>query len=660
MKLLCALILFTLISCAGITPLGERDWKRHYSEEFLNLVERVIELREKNLWDEAIELVMSQDEETLSSTEKAFRRNLIGVHFLNNKNFEKSIFHFSQASAFEIDDFRLVATIYLNLANANFQLGLFEESLKSISQIDKSFLGPEGKKNYYLLNYEIATYVEDKDLQFSSLVGFVRHFEDSSVSEFEEILRAFEILIKTKGLDKQLEIADSFLENINSQSFKYLLNIVERVYFSGRVDSAKRLLSEMESSIWVKRNTLDQILRFKERVGAFSEVDPKAIGVVLPLTGKYKKFGIRILRGIHSVFSSSLASRGFRLIVEDSKSSRTIGIQSIKKLVKRHKVAAIIGGIESDSATSYFQEIKKFQVLFLSLAKVLTPAKEKNYLLVEIPGSIESEVRSVLIAMSSALPESKKAALVYPNDSIGKNYMNAFWELAPSYGVSVVDAVSFDPSEKDLREPIKDLLGLKYKRERKEELEILNEVYSLEKSVIRRVQKLKPLLDFDWVFVPSAPYNAAQIIPSFSYFDATGQILLGPSSWRSSVVKEVSRGKRGINFNLSAKPPGGEAEKFQNRYGYLPKVPESRGISSVMFLEKLLGSGDLSDNNSREDYVKLLSSVDRISVSSSTYELINGSWNLVFELGHFRGGKLVSGLRYVEKKDELKQIEKSE
>ena len=68
------------------------------------------------------------DEEALSSTEKAFRRNLIGVHFLNNKNFEKSIFHFSQASAFEIDDYRLVATINLNLANANFQLGLFEEA----------------------------------------------------------------------------------------------------------------------------------------------------------------------------------------------------------------------------------------------------------------------------------------------------------------------------------------------------------------------------------------------------------------------------------------------------------------------------------------------------------------------------------------------------
>ena len=152
--------------------------------------------------------------------------------------------------------------------------------------------------------------------------------------------------------------------------------------------------------------------------------------------------------------------------------------------------------------------------------------------------------------MSETLPSSR-VALVYPKNDFGLSYINTFWELASNYGVKVVDAVSFDSSKKDLREPIKDLLGLRYDRERQEELEILNEVYSLEKSVIRRVQKLKPLIDFDWVFIPSAPYNAAQIIPSFSYFDATEQILIGPSSWRSAVVKEVSRGKKGVNFNIS-------------------------------------------------------------------------------------------------------------
>ena len=59
----------------------------------------------------------------------------------------------------------------------------------------------------------------------------------------------------------------------------------------------------------------------------------------------------------------------------------------------------------------------------------------------------------------------------------------------------------------------------------------MKKYYDSEKNVsVRRVvQKLKPLIDFDWVFVPSAPYNAIQIIPSFNYFDAT-ELMIGPSN----------------------------------------------------------------------------------------------------------------------------------
>jgi len=651
------LFLLFLFSCAGIQPLGERDWKKHYSETFLETVEKVIELRENNLWEEAIELVMSQDEENLSSSEKAFRRNLIGVHFLNNQSFEKSILYFTQANSYEIEDLRLIATVHLNLANANFQLGLFEQSLKSLSNIDNTFLGDEGKKNYYLLNYEIATYIDDKDLQFSSLIGFTQNFGSSSKIDYEEAIKAFEILIKGKSIDEQISVADKFLIKINSLSLGYVLDIIEKSYFAGKTDTAKNLLQDLESLAWVQSDALEKITKFKQRLGAFSEVDPKAIGVVLPLSGKYKKFGVRILRGIHSAFDDTLSKDGFRLIIEDSKSSTTIGLQSINKLIKKYKVSSIIGGIEPSSSTVYFNELKKYQVIFFSLAKVIAPREIKSRFLIEVSGSVESEVRSVLKRMSSQFPSSK-AAVVYPENELGESYLNTFWELAKVYGVNIVDAVSFDPTKKDLRDPIRDLLGLKYKRERKEELEILKEVYSLEKSVIRRVQKLKPLIDFDWAFIPSAPYSAAQIIPSFSYFDATEQILVGPSSWKSAVVKEVSRGKKGVNFNYndSGKLSDG---KFLGSYGYSPKLPETRGRSSIEFLEKLLDGKDLSRVSSREELFGLINRENEVNLSSDLkYLIIDGTWHLNFELGHFRGGRVFQGLRYVEKKVENNSEEK--
>ena len=130
------------------------------------------------------------------------------------------------------------------------------------------------------MNYEIATYVEDKELQFDSLVGFVKNYGNSKSDDYLDVLRAFEILVKSKRVEDQILIADNFLSNINFKSFKYSLDIVERAYFSGLIEPAKSSLLSLENSNWVKDNASDDLLKFKERVGAFSEVNPKAIGVI--------------------------------------------------------------------------------------------------------------------------------------------------------------------------------------------------------------------------------------------------------------------------------------------------------------------------------------------------------------------------------------------
>ena len=155
-------------------------------------------------------------------------------------------------------------------------------------------------------------------------------------------------------------------------------------------------------------------------------------------------------------------------------------------------------------------------------------------------------------------------------------------------------------------------------------------------------------------FVPSAPYNAAQIIPSFSYFDATRTNITRLIFLKSAVVKEVSKGKRGVNFNLSKALEKDQVEKFFNTYGYSPKLPEIRGIDSIRFLSKVLNGRELSGVNSREDYVSSLLVDDEIDLSSSVFRLVDGVWNLDFELGHF-SSRVVSGLRFVEK---LKLLQK--
>ena len=54
----------------------------------------------------------------------------------------------------------------------------------------------------------------------------------------------------------------------------------------------------------------------------------------------------------------------------------------------------------------------------------------------------------------------KRGAIVYPDNSNGRIYLDHFWQQSKINEIKVVDAVKFDSSKNDLRLPIKKLLGL--------------------------------------------------------------------------------------------------------------------------------------------------------------------------------------------------------
>ena len=317
-------------------------------------------------------------------------------------------------------------------------------------------------------------------------------------------------------------------------------------------------------------------------------------------------------------------------------------------------VSTIIAGIEPDSATAYYEKTKKANVLYLSLAKVLTKAESKDELLIEVPGSIESEVGELVRLMEVGL-DLTRVAIVYPDSLMGERYLEEFWRASKNSKIRVADAVSFSPKDKDLRAPIKDLLGLKYKRERVEELEVLESLYSKEKSVIRRVQKLKPLINYDWVFLPATPLNAAQIIPSFGYYDAPNELIVGTMNWESNLIKRLSKTSKGINF-LSRGNVLEQSIKndFKAKYNYLPKIAEERGILAISIIKSLFSSSDLSFISNRSELRGFIMSAGEINSILGKLELTDGRWRQMFKLAHYRYGKVVKSLRLTEKLKESK------
>lgn len=282
-------------------------------------------------------------------------------------------------------------------------------------------------------------------------------------------------------------------------------------------------------------------------------------------------------------------NKKYRLEIKDTKGTAT-GAFAVKDLIEVNNVAAIIGGLNSSEATKEYLEAKKYGVLYISLSKVLLPKEEKNHLLIEIPGSIESQV-SLLFSEKMMSKIGKRPAILYPRNDIGEAYANEFWRQSKKNNLDITGLLSFDTNQSDYRDPIKNILGIKFNREREEELSIVSDIAHLEsKKSIKRLQNLQPQVDFDWVFVPTLPREAVQLLPNFNYFDAFNLNYVGVPSWRSELMS--NEGYRYGNVYFMDESMGTNetpfTQKFFAKFKKQPNFVETIAYDSLKILTDVI------------------------------------------------------------------------
>jgi hypothetical protein len=137
---------------------------------------------------------------------------------------------------------------------------------------------------------------------------------------------------------------------------------------------------------------------------------------------------------------------------------------------------------------------------------------------------------------------------------------------------------------------VKNLLGIKFTREREEESAIVNDIANLEKNKsIKRLQNLQPQVDFDWVFVPALPKEVVQILPNFNYFDAFNLNYIGVPSWRSELM--ANEGYRYGNVYFMDEPLANETsftQKFTTKFNRQPKFVETISYDALKIVSGII------------------------------------------------------------------------
>jgi hypothetical protein len=614
-----------LTACGGMKT-GQKPLDESQISENVKLkLDEARALIRANQPKEAIAKLSELGDANLSSIEKALKYNLKGVTLFNMGEVHKSILNFEVAEKYTPKDSQLYSQVHLNMASGNYMLNEYNELKTHLEKIETRSLTPVEQRKFAQLELAYGTKFKNDMMIVSSsanLMSEARTFSDVQGSHlYASMKESYDRL----SPGDRINLLEKF-NGTNNMAIAFLgRSEVESRLVSGDKSGAGDLVSWLRSQYGSNEEVNEFLKEYDLRISNSSRISVSDIGLVLPLTGEKANFGQKALAGVDTGLKVLGLSENIKVHTKDSLDSPARGAEAVLELIRENKVSMIIGGLFPESAKAEYLEARKYGVLYISLAQINLPKEEKNHHLIEVQGSIESQV-ATLLSDEMITKFGPRVGVIYPDNEGGKAYLDEIWRKSSQKNLQVTSISAFEKNTHDFRETAKLFLGLKYPRERSEEFEILQDVYEHEKSSIRRVQTLPPVIDFDWVFIASYPHEASQIIPTLGYYDATRIKVIGGPSWVSkSMVKEqknlgtlyfVGDDPKDINHDMLT--------KFQEIYGKPASLIEVLSLDAMKIGSEAIGiTGNVGN---RDDFDARLKSAGKLKGLTTEWEFTDGVW----------------------------------
>lgn len=564
------------------------------------------ELIKSNNLKRALAKLSELIDDTISSDEKALKYNLKGVILFNMNEVDKSILNFEVAEKYSPKDSQLYSQVQLNMASGHFKLNQFSELKNSLGKIDLKALTETDKKKYAHLALAYGNKFENPMMIVTSSLLLLADQKTLNEVQSSNIYEPMKEAFKKISLNQKISLFEEFNDSQNLAVANLAHLEAEDRYISGDKSGANDVVNWLKSEFGENEEVKKFIREFELRMENSGRISLNDIGLVLPLSGEKISFGQKALSGIDTGLKVLGLNEGVRIHSKDSIDSPALGAQAVLDLIREHKVSFIIGGLFPESAKAEYLEARKYGVLYISLSQINLPKEEKNQHLIEVQGSIESQVET-LLSDEMIKKFGTRLGIIYPDTSGGKAYADEIWRKANQKNVQVTSLATFPKNTHDYRETAQLFLGLKYPRERTEENYILEDVYALEKSSIRRVQTLPPVIDFDWVFLATYPHEAIGLIPTLGYYDANRIKIVGGPSWVSkSLVKEQKN--MGTLYFVGDDPKDinmGMLNKFQEIYGKPAGLIEILALDAMKIgAEALTASSEVSNRDDFDSRIK--------------------------------------------------------
>jgi ABC-type branched-subunit amino acid transport system substrate-binding protein len=285
------------------------------------------------------------------------------------------------------------------------------------------------------------------------------------------------------------------------------------------------------------------------------------LGVVLPLTGPFARFGEESLHGVMlavGVFGpdpDAPETAALRLVVRDSAGDAARAAAAVRELAQDESVTAIVGPLLSASCEAAAVAAQELGIPLLTLTAREEIAKLRSFVFRLRTRPVEEA--QILVERARSLG-AERFAILYRDDPYGLGLRGIFWDAVESRGGTIVGVAAYDPKATDFAEPIRKLVG--YELISSEEKRLIRE----REGMLRRARRLPadearalredarslltdagdplpPIVDFDALFIAESHEKVVLIAPQLAFHEIFGPRLLGPDGWYHEDLVRLGR-----------------------------------------------------------------------------------------------------------------------
>jgi ABC-type branched-subunit amino acid transport system substrate-binding protein/predicted negative regulator of RcsB-dependent stress response len=421
----------------------------------------------------------------------------------------------------EYPDSMFSSRAQLGLIYNDFSQKKYEEALR---QIEPAFIVTNKKDHsqLFLLKGDILLAL---DRAQEAVVAYTYAFEIASENELSLIIKRTRQAITILAPDEL-----QYLINVYQGRFPAVYMLYQQAQNEIKSENLPQAITILEKIV-VDYPDHEMIAMIQEQIESIKKgklFESYTIGCLLPLSGRYKQFGQEALNGAlfaHSQFSTLQNVYPIQLKIQDSGETVEDAIQAFKKLLEEN-VKAIIGPITTNQAEAVAVSANAHQIPIILLVSRENITQDLEYVFRNFLTQ-ELQIRAIT---SYAMDEIgyHDFAILYPDDRYGCSFMDAFWDGVIEKGGTVRAVNNYYANQTDFTESIKKMVGLHFDRP----------------GVSKwRKKKLKPIVDFDAIFIPDRPDMILMIAPQLKSNGFNNVLLLGTNLWHDGKMIGVSKQK---------------------------------------------------------------------------------------------------------------------